>query len=321
MIEMENVYELAGRAIERLPQTTPVQLRYLAAAVSAGEPALFYDYLRWETSRSMKAGTDAVADDLLRLRRMLDQELPENLRSPALTMVDAGLQHLRDGSTNTPLDRQAPTGELASEYLALLLRKERAAAVDLILRAVASGFPIRDVYLRIFQPVLYEVGRLWQNGSIDVAEEHYCTAVVQLTLAQLYPRMLKAEPCGRRLVAASVSGELHEIGVRMVTDFFEMEGWNTCYLGASMPVPDLVNTVAAYNADVLCVSATMTYHVEAVKRLIAAVRESRECERVRIMVGGYPFTVASGLWRKAGADFCAGDAEEALALATQLYAA
>jgi hypothetical protein len=36
-------------------------------------------------------------------------------------------------------------------------------------------------------------------------------------------------------VAACVSGELHEIGVRMLCDLLEMEGWNTIYLGANVP--------------------------------------------------------------------------------------
>jgi len=39
-------------------------------------------------------------------------------------------------------------------------------------------------------------------------------------MSQLYPYISKNEKTGRVLVATSVSKELHEIGVRMVADFF-----------------------------------------------------------------------------------------------------
>ncbi|WP_440120087.1 hypothetical protein [Paenibacillus sp. QZ-Y1] len=38
------------------------------------------------------------------------------------------------------------------------------------------------------------------------------------------------------MVAACVGSEQHEIGLRMLTDVFEMEGWDTYYLGQMFPM-------------------------------------------------------------------------------------
>ena len=107
------------------------------------------------------------------------------------------------------------------------------------------------------------------------------------------------------------------IGVRMVSDFFEMEGWDTFYLGANTPKPDLLRTLAQRRADVLAVSATMTFHVRAVVDLIDSVR-AEYGDTIKVLVGGYPFNVDPDLWRRFGADGCAPNALEAVALAERL---
>ncbi|MDZ7717010.1 MAG: B12-binding domain-containing protein [Balneolaceae bacterium] len=106
----------------------------------------------------------------------------------------------------------------------LLLTGNRKKAARLIEKLVDDGTSIKDIYEHIFQKTQYEVGALWQTNQITVAHEHYCTAATQLIMSQLYPKIFTTEKTGKRLVSCSVGNELHEIGIRMVTDFFEMEG-------------------------------------------------------------------------------------------------
>jgi methanogenic corrinoid protein MtbC1 len=207
---------------------------------------------------------------------------------------------------------------MARTYLESLLRGERHVASRLVLDAVAQGTPVRDIYLQVFQRCQHEVGRLWQMNRLSVAQEHYCTAASQLIMSQLYPYVFTGEKNGRTLLATCVSGDLHEIGVRMVTDFLEMEGWNTFYLGADTPTPSLVQTIAERDVDVLAVSATLTSHIRSVVSLIAAVRGTEAGRRVKVLVGGYPFNIDPGLWQRVGADAFARDAQEAIVMATRL---
>jgi methylmalonyl-CoA mutase cobalamin-binding domain/chain len=206
----------------------------------------------------------------------------------------------------------------AQQYLDALLRGQRRIASQLVLDSVEQGTNIRDVYLHVFQRSQYEIGRLWQMNRITVAQEHYCTAATQLITSQLYPHLFSTDRIGRRLVATCVGDELHELGVRMVADFFEMEGWDTYYVGANAPIQSIVQVVAEHETDVLGISATMTFHLRDVASLIAQVRKAHTGRDVTILVGGYPFNVAPDLWRELGADGHARDAEEAVGLANQL---
>jgi len=112
--------------------------------------------------------------------------------------------------------------------------------------------------------------------------------------------------------------DLHEIGMRMVADFFELEGWHTFYLGANMPAQAVVDTVVVRGAQVLGISATISSHLRAVEEVIRMVRARADCHGVKIMVGGYPFLIAPDLWRKVGADGSAPNAQDATVLGKRL---
>ncbi len=216
------------------------------------------------------------------------------------------------------LREDAPFASLARAYFDALLRGERHLASRMILDAAEARTSVKDIYLHVFQPVQYEIGRLWQLNVIRVAQEHYCTAATQLIMSQLYPYIFASEKNGRTLVATCVAGDLHEIGVRMVADFFEMEGWSTYYLGGNTPHESVVATIIDQQAHVLAISVTISSHMEAVRELIREVRGNPGCTRVRILVGGYPFSLDPDLWREVGADGSAADADSAIALADEM---
>lgn len=207
---------------------------------------------------------------------------------------------------------------LAQDYLQALRLGDRHRASRLVMDAVAAGTSVKDVYLGVFQPVQYEVGRLWQTNKISVAQEHYCTAATQLIMSQLYPHIFALDRKGRAMVATCVAGDLHELGVRMVADFFEMDGWDTFYLGANTPHEGVIDTIVERRAEVLAVSATLATHVHAVRELIDAVRASPAVANVSILVGGHPFNEDPDLWKTVGADATAPDAQQAVDLANRL---
>lgn len=299
-------------------------LSYLSSSVSHGSPGLFTDYIKWAKILVTRLGLSAedIARNLEYLRESVQESLPADAALVVARTIDAGLAELPsmpDSRESFLALETAPHAVLAREYLRLLLAGDRHAASTLILEAVSNGVDVRDIYIDVFQKSQYEIGRMWQMNEVSVAQEHFCTAATQLIMSQLYSRIFSTARVGRRLVAACVGSDLHEIGVRMVADFFEMEGWDTYYLGANTPVAGLLQSLEEHRPDVLAISATMSYHVPKVAEAIDAVRGSSV--NCRVMVGGYPFAVDNDLWRSVGADGCATDAPGAVSLADRLLAA
>jgi methanogenic corrinoid protein MtbC1 len=315
--ELAERYGPSGR--RKCLEDAGYHLSYLADAMDAGQPLLFASYVGWAKVMLGKRGIplEDLASYLELTRTLLIERFDGTTGALAAEYLTAGLAGLPSLPTDLPcrLDEEAPYGGLARTYLEALLNGERHLASQMILGAVASGTGVKDIYQHVFQPAQHEVGRLWQINEISVAQEHYCTAATQLIMSQLYPKVFASEKGSGTLVATCVAGDLHEIGLRMVTDFFEMDGWNTFYLGANMPARPVVETVAQRRAHVLCISATISLHLRAVSELIHRLRAHPHCGTVKVLVGGHPFVVAPDLWRTMGADGSAASAHDATAFA------
>ena len=156
------------------------------------------------------------------------------------------------------------------------------------------------------------------TANYSVAQEHYSTAVTQLTMSQLYGYIFQTTKQDDVFVGACAKGELHEIGLRMLSDLLEIEGWYTYYLGANVPADSIVSTLVDTGARMVGLSGTMAYHLDEIKNIINSIRNSEECRETKIIVGGYIFNNSDYLWKSVGADYYAKDAVEATSVIKNL---
>ncbi len=282
-------------------------LQYMAESFRSGAVFLLSDYIAWCRITLPHYGVDAADFDenIHIISAEVSAVLPENSAQSMHDFLTEALR-LADNAHHKAADSYilpgAPLGELAAGYTQHLLRGDRHAAMRLVEEASAGGTPVRDIYEYIFQPSQKEIGRLWQLNRISVAQEHYCTAATQFIMSRLYPKIFSTPRKDRTLIAACVNGELHELGIRMVADYFELDGWDTFYLGANTPLESIADMVKTHGADAVAVSATMTIHVNFVETLVARLRQLKTERQFKVIVGGYPFNIVPDLWQKIGAD-------------------
>lgn len=298
-----------------------LHLDYLTDSLDVNDESIYLGYVE-----SVRTLFDALgmAEDVLPFTLNAIHAAVEAVLAPADAQRVGALMeqavdnfHLPSSGPHQVAD-EAPLSPLAQHYLNALLRMDRAGANHLILDAVQGGVPVREIYLDVFQRTMREIGRLWQLNRITVAHEHFCTAATQQIMAQLAPYLSQGEKRGRRVIATCIGGELHEIGLRMVADFFEMDGWDTLFLGANMPADNIVATLEQFQPELLAVSITINRHVGRVRTLISKVHASEAGKTVKVLVGGYPFLADPGLWREIGADGYAMDALQAVATGNAL---
>lgn len=292
-------------------------LSYLLAALRAGDPAILADYLSWLVGffDGLGLGSGAALSTLKFLGAAAAAALSSLDAEILLAFIDTAIDLAKAPATEP---EPAMADPRAATYLGHILSEHRKVAVEYIMSLHADGVPLKDIYLSVFGPVQRELGRLWQTRRIGVAQEHYGTAITQLAMARLYPALFTGERRSRRMAAAGVGGELHELGIRMVADFFEMDGWESRYYGGNLPPTELAKAIAADKPDLLCLSATMPWHVQDLKATISAVRLIPGLASLPILAGGRPFAISPELWRAVGADGTAANAQEALELADKL---
>jgi len=186
-----------------------------------------------------------------------------------------------------------PADDMAARrdaFLAGLLARRSVRARAAVDDALADGVPITDIYLEILQPALYEIGHRWAIDQLNVAEEHYATAVTQQLLDELSARMRMPPRDGRLAVVSGTPGELHALGARMVADFLEADGWEVIQLGASTPAPDLARLVDAEQPDVVALSASTPAGLPGTAEALTALRALRP--RPLVVVGGQLWAAA-----------------------------
>ncbi|MEO7733765.1 MAG: ATP-binding protein [Kofleriaceae bacterium] len=204
------------------------------------------------------------------------------------------------------------------QYLDGLLAEDRRGAQQVVRAALDGGASLDAVYVEILQPAMYELGERWERGEVSVAQEHFCTAATQAMMATLHAEVFADQPAGRRLLALSVGGNAHSIGIRMVADVFELRGWSVMFAGADTSTDAVLATLAGDAFDVLAISAALSEHLPEVETLVRAARD--RSDRVRVLVGGRAFRDDRELWRRIGADGYAATPAQAVTLAEALTA-
>nr|WP_224368687.1 cobalamin-dependent protein [Hyalangium versicolor] len=206
---------------------------------------------------------------------------------------------------------------LRERYLAAQLSGDRREALRLLVdEGLLRGIPLQDIHLKIIQPAQYEIGRLWQENRISVAQEHLATAISQLALSHLYRHLPRDPSNGKVIMVACVEGEMHEVGARMASDFLEMAGFDVRFLGANVPTAHLIRMLREQTPDMLALSVTMTYHLPALRSAITQVREFSS--QLHIAVGGLAFNWANGLEHDLDVSFHGRDARELVAASCRI---
>jgi methanogenic corrinoid protein MtbC1 len=295
----------------------------LAEALIADNPTQFARYVTWLYSMltSHKVPEHFVELNLETARSVLEKTLPREEYAVAFRFLQKARHELKEPniSNRSFLSADETLSPLATQYLNTLLEGDRGKAHELIMNAIESGVSIQDIYLKVFNPCLYEVGRLWQTDKITVAHEHFFSAATQLIMSELYPSINKnSGKTGRVAIAACVAGELHEIGLRMVADILELGGWRTYYLGASMPELSIIEMINEKKAQLLVLSCCLPINGPALRELIATVRH-KAGNNVKIIIGGYTISSDPVYAASFGADGTASDAGGVLNLANSLF--
>lgn len=303
-------------------EDTLTHFDYLIESVKLNSPELFNDYLEW--AWHMLEARNTQGYDLISSIGLMQSAISEHIEGPESeavhTILEFGVDHLKNMQplTETHLLKTNPLYDEAAEYLQLLLDAKRGEAAELIDELVERGESVQNIYEHIFQATQYEIGVLWRRNEINISHEHYCTAATQLIMSRLYPIIFSSSKHGAKMVACSISNELHEIGIRMVSDFFEMDGWDTYYMGSNMPDKELIQSLLDYEADLLAISVTLPVHIGKVKSLIEKIRLRDDLKHLKIMAGGYPFSIIPDLQKKIGADATAVSAGQAVEKANAL---
>jgi methanogenic corrinoid protein MtbC1 len=176
-----------------------------------------------------------------------------------------------------------PPHQLIEEALEAVADLDLPRLQALLDRAVAAhGVP---AFLdELVAPVLREIGQRWQEGRFTVAQEHLATAALRRILGWV---MRTFEVSGRApsIVVATPPRQVHEMGAMLVAAAAAAEGWGVTYLGADLPIADIVAT--ARHSGARAVALSLIYPGDDAQLVADLARMKHELpEGVDLLIGG-----------------------------------
>lgn len=107
----------------------------------------------------------------------------------------------------------------------------------------------KEVFYEVFIPFMEELGYLWQTDTISPAHEHFITYLIKQKLlsetekVQTIPSTKKE----RIYILYLPLNEIHELGLMYLNYELLENGYNTIYLGESVPLESLYDLKASFD--------------------------------------------------------------------------
>ncbi len=309
-------------------------LSFLMTSVYFSDGRIFEGYARWLYELLCNLMKDLDRDRVMELMtghyrvmsEILAAHAPEILTGDELEKaaeyLDLAIEVTTEAVTDIELSTSFTEGEyydIRKAYLDSLLRSRTKTAHEIIRDTRKQGVPLEHIYEKILKSVMHEIGDLWHRNVITVDKEHYATSVTQTVMSGFFDEIFERPRKNRTLVAGAVGSELHEMGIRMLSDIFEYQGWDTFYLGAALPEQAVLEAIGEHKPDLVALSVTMPPYLAACEGVVKAIRAAHP--GVKIAVGGQAFDTTDELWKKWDIDFYSPSAGGLISWAHNTFAA
>src|SRR6266481_3220161 len=234
--------------------------------------------------------------------------------------VAAFAAHFRGRKKEAKTDATLPLDERLARYIVegtkdgllddLALKLEEAGALEIINGPLMKG--------------MEEVGRLFNDNQLIVAEVLQSAEAMKAAVAYLEPFMEKDETAARgTIVLATVKGDVHDIGKNLVEIILKNNGYRIVNLGIKVPPEDLIAAYHSHKPDAIGLSGLL---VKSAQQMVVTAQDLRAAGiEVPLFVGGAALTrkfTATRIAREyTGLTLYAKDAMDGLDLANRLFSA
>jgi len=197
------------------------------------------------------------------------------------------------------------------DFLEHLQQADKEWCVDRVMHILSTGgIDIATLYNDILTPALngVELGPI--DEGLSIWKEHERTAIVRTVIENCYPFVVKerrkkfGSSVGEKVVLFCPTEELHEMGARIVADFFTLCGFEVTFIGANTPLGDILIGIESVKPRYVALSVTNHYNLVAAGKAIERIVKLRKDAGIdfKIIVGGRAFERNKDLAHQMGVD-------------------
>ena len=246
--------------------------------------------------RCVKAGMDACIINTSTLVPLTDLAPAAVRRAEMLLDNDAAdgdplekyIEHFEAAAPEAEAGAAAAAASPAEQVAAALV-KGKAALLESAIPALLAEMPAEDVLNGHLIPGMKEVGRLFNDGVLQLPFVLKSAEVMKKAVDMIKPH-LKAGNAGASglMVIGTVAGDVHDIGKNLVDIILSNNGYKVVNLGVKVPIEKMLEAVKESKADLLGMSGLLVKSVQVMRENLRAMEAAGL--KIPVLLGGAALT-------------------------------
>ena len=197
-------------------------------------------------------------------------------------------------------DHMSLSTNIAQDYLEPLLNGDRAAAREVIQKAINDGASAYDLLNGLIWPMMENIQSLYREDRITQSMLNLATLLNRSITDQLAGQLPRKPRNDRKVIIVCGNDEPEELGGQIAAELFESDGWTTRFAGGGIPEDEVLKLIGEFRPDLLVMFATLPSGVPGVRKLIDYLREVNSCPQMQVMCCGGIYKRAEGLAEEIG---------------------
>ena len=197
--------------------------------------------------------------------------------------IAAIAEHFRHATKKTKTQQaELPLDERLAHYI---IEGTKDGLIADLERKRAEGAPPLDIINGPLMAGMAEVGRLFNNNELIVAEVLQSAEAMKAAVNHLQQFMEKADTAARgKIVLATVKGDVHDIGKNLVDIILSNNGYEVINLGIKVPPDQLIEAWRRHKPDAIGLSGLL---VKSAHQMVTTASDFRDSGvSVPLLVGG-----------------------------------
>lgn len=197
---------------------------------------------------------------------------------------------------------------LYEKLLVSLQEENKEKALKICITALEEkDISIVDLYQNILSPALNHIIVEYLNDEDLIWREHVRSGIIRNIVEAAFPYVLaERDSIGEinkgNVIVMCPEFEDHDLGARMISDFFTILGYNTTFIGAKTPRKTIQKAVEIVSPKYLCISVTNYYNLISAKKTIESIKTSIN-KNIIFLLGGSAFISNPNAYKEIGGDY------------------
>lgn len=198
---------------------------------------------------------------------------------------------------------------LYEKFVECLEKDDKPNAVRIALDALETGkVGIVELYTDLLLPAQNKMELEEKRESVAIWKEHFRTSVVRTVIEYCYPQVVNEglrnsfKMGKKKILVFCPAEEYHDVGARMIADFFTLCGHQVYFLGGNTPPEALLQAMVRLRPEVIAMGVSNYFNLVTAKRTIKDVRKILGKD-ISIVLGGAAFKDNLTVVKEIGGDF------------------